>query len=636
MSVDTTKAIEIPPHNNGAAPKKKTRKAKTPAIVDESAAWEQWDSLRFKAAARSQTSTAESVFGKPARNGSIYRWGVAVARGRACDDEFVSLTKLACETSAGKRKGSGKPTKFDATDFAPAVETFLATIEHASAMDVVAATEAVTWAAALPTLARDLPVDVSWRLLEELKRLHEAVIARGQTQSPTHLILGGELGLTLAWRMQDVPSCKQLQAASLDAIDAWCELADDAITMAVAGVVDARVVLASLLRCRSLMTQTTKRKFKKKHHHTGDLLATWVAAMTTNAGGSAFSVANRKDVVDDVTAGGLLDAATSFDPESLEPAMAAALGASHTGGQLAWEVCLPEAMWHDNAAKLAVMLPEWDVRRGRTHVDYSGENVAIEIYGGRHKVIDGTWTTTIELAGQEQHACGDWSESCEYTDDDVHYLEIEQPWTGGLLLQRQLMLIREDRCLFVADAVVSDEQSNDSIDPKRSIRYQSNFPLAAGTSIDPEPETRDVFLSDGKRRALVMPISAAEWRVGPTAAKLDATDDSSMTLSASGNGRLYAPLWIDFSQRRFKRKRTWRQLTVVDNLRLCGHEEAAGYRIQVGSEQWMVYRTLGHAATRSVLGKHLIADFFASRFDPTEGDHDALVTVEENDTNEDE
>lgn len=634
MSIDTTKAIETPPHSDGAKQKKKTRQAKASEIVNESASWEQWDALRFKAAARSQTSTAESVFGKSAKGGSVYRWGIAIARGRACDDEFVTLTKLACENPAGKLKGSGKPKKSDAANFAPATESFLSTIEHASAMDVVAATEAVTWAAALPTLARNLEVNLSWRLLEELQRLHEAVIARGQIQSPTHLILGGELGLTLAWRMQDIPSCKQLQAAALDAIDAWCELADDAITMAVAGVVDARVVLASLMRCQSLMAATTKRKFKKKHLRTGDLLATWVTAMTTNAGGSAFSVATRKDIVDDVAAGGLLDMATTFDPESLEPAMAAALGASHTGGQLAWEVCLPEAMWHDNAAKLAVMLPEWDVRRGRTHIDYSGENVAIEVYGGRHKVFDGTWTTTIELAGEEQHACGEWSESCEYTDDDVHYLEIEQPWTGGLLLQRQLMLIREDRCLFVADAVVTDGHRDDPADLQRSIRYQSHFPLAGGTSIDPEPETRDVFLSDGKRRALVMPISAAEWRVGPTSAKLEATDESSMTLAANGKGRLYAPLWIDFSQRRFKRKRTWRQLTVVDDLRLCGREEAAGYRIQVGSEQWMVYRTLGHAATRSVLGKHLIADFFASRFDPTEGDHDALVTVEDNESSE--
>ncbi len=201
----------------------------------------------------------------------------------------------------------------------------------------------------------------------------------------------------------------------------------------------------------------------------------------------------------------------------------------------------------------------------------------------------------------------------------------------------------------MADAVVNDPDASNSSandldtgDAKtaasnsRTIRYRSHFPLATDTTVDPEPETRDVFLSDGKRRALVMPVAGSEWRIGPTAAKLDATEDGQMTMEVHGKGRLYAPLWIDFAQRRFKRKRTWRQLTVVDNLRLCGREEAVGYRVQVGSEQWMVYRTLGHPATRSVLGKHLIADFFASRFDPTYGDHDALVTVDDSEPGEDE
>ncbi len=449
MSIDSPNALNIPAQVNGASKppvggtsKSPKRKAKSTGNVDSGATviaaadsgtnLEQWDSLRRKAAARSQTSTAASVFGKPAKDGAVYRWGIAVARGRSCDADFIALTRLACENPSDRMTRSGKPKKQKVVDFAPAAETFLQSIEHATAIDVVGAAEAVAWASAMPALARDLDPQLSWRLLDQLQRLHEAVIARGQTESPTHLILGGELGLTLAWRMQDVPSCKRLQAGALEAIDRWCGLGDDAITLAVAGGVDARAVLASLVRCQLLMNATTKRTFKKMHLSTADLLATWVTAMTVSAGGSAFSTATRRDIADDLAGGGLIEHATSFDAESLEPAMAAALGASHTGGRLAWEVSLPETMWHDAVAKIAVLLPEWDVRRGRTHIDYSGDNVAIEVYAGRNKVIDGVWTTTIEVAGEEQRACGEWSNTCEYTDDDVHYFEIEQPWTGGL------------------------------------------------------------------------------------------------------------------------------------------------------------------------------------------------------------
>ena len=43
----------------------------------------------------------------------------------------------------------------------------------------------------------------------------------------------------------------------------------------------------------------------------------------------------------------------------------------------------------------------------------------------------------------------------------------------------------------------------------------------------------------------------------------------------------------------------------------------------------MVYRSLGGRRCRTVLGKHLIADFFAAKFDQGEGIYDELVTVDD-------
>ena len=66
------------------------------------------------------------------------------------------------------------------------------------------------------------------------------------------------------------------------------------------------------------------------------------------------------------------------------------MGASPSGGRLAWEVSLPESMWCDETSKLAIMLPEWDGARGRTHVDFSGSDVTVEIFAGRAAVISGS------------------------------------------------------------------------------------------------------------------------------------------------------------------------------------------------------------------------------------------------------
>jgi len=59
-----------------------------------------------------------------------------------------------------------------------------------------------------------------------------------------------------------------------------------------------------------------------------------------------------------------------------------------------------------------------------------------------------------------------------------------------------------------------------AVDPNTEIRCTSRLPLrlSAG-SRGKDSQTRRVGLTDGKkRRAMVMPLAANEWRVGPSAA----------------------------------------------------------------------------------------------------------------------
>lgn len=617
MSLDTTDSTSPssgPPERLGVS---RGRDAEGSTRVDRT----QWDSLRSRIGKRTTKRALHEVFGDSVKTGSVYRWGVAAARGEACDAHWQGLSRLAC----GARKS--KATK--ALDYQAVAESVIDQLARTRSLSPLDCAEAITWAAALPELTRHLDQETWWDMLRCLQELRESVMQRNAADTPSHLMIGAELGLTLSWRLADVPSCRRLQKSSLDALAAWCECDDESVSGAIAGATDARLVLASLFRCHEIIRATTRRKVKKQQRSVGDCLATWVAALTTTTGGTAMSTASRRDLIDDLPPHGLLARATEFDPEALEPATAAALGKSQSGGRLAWEVCLPEAFHHDEDASIAVMFPDWDVRRGRIHLDYAGPDNRLELLAGRAAVISGPCQTMIEFDGAQQQPCGPWTSSCEYTDDDVHYLELEQPWTGGILLQRQWMIVRDDRCVLFADSIVPKDSAASPQDAE--IRYDCRFPLAPSITVDPEPETRDVFLCDGKRRGLVLPLSASEWRLGASAATLKATDDGHLVLSARGFHRLNAPLWFDFQQRRFNRKRTWRQLTVADELRIVKPSESVGYRIQVGSQQWMVYRSLGEAACRSVLGKHLIADFFSARFDPSDGSLEELVTVDVND-----
>jgi hypothetical protein len=467
----------------------------------------------------------------------------------------------------------------------------------------------------------------------------------GDHSSLARLVGGGELGLVLAWhrgRDSDV----EFLANSAECVRQWCDSLEPSIGFAVQGGFAAssedgaisgtssgshmRVVLASLIRSRAILEAVTKRKMKKGQVAAITELATWVTAATRVGGTTAFSKATSRDVRDDSTRGGLLDQLKKLDPETLGPALDAAAGRSHTGGRIAWEISLPESFCHSELGGTAIFLPEWDVRRGRMHLDYGGAEVRLQIDAGKMAAIDGAWELLIQVDGQEQAAAGPWTSLCEYTDDDVHYLELEQRWSGDIKVQRHLLLIRDDRCVLLADAVVRDPGQ-----PPAMIGYTSRIKLAEDVIATKEKETTEIWLQDasGEKRGLALSLQSNEWRVGPTRANVDVTADGNLRLEVhsdkrnSHGGSIFAPLWLDFQQRRFKRPRTWRQLTVAEELKIVDPDEAAAFRIQQGSEQWVVYRMLHGDRTRTFLGKHLLADLFCARFHATDGNMEDLVTV---------
>jgi hypothetical protein len=70
-------------------------------------------------------------------------------------------------------------------------------------------------------------------------------------------------------------------------------------------------------------------------------------------------------------------------------------------------------------------------------------------------------------------------------------------------------------------------------------------------------------------------------------------------------------------------------LTVAQQLRIVAPQIAAAYRIQVGSSQWVLYRSMSEPAVRTFFGRQLISDFYCARFDRDEQTYEDLITVEE-------
>ncbi|CAN0456039.1 unnamed protein product, partial [Hapterophycus canaliculatus] len=174
---------------------------------------------------------------------------------------------------------------------------------------------------------------------------------------------------------------------------------------------------------------------------------------------------------------------------------------------------------------------------------------------------------------------GPWEYTCEYSDDDVHMIEFEQPHSGGVVLQRQWMVIREDRCVMVSDAVLPDKDaasSSDAITDSSEVSCVSRLPLANSVEVTEDTETREIVLTDGaKKRCMVLPLAASEWRVGPSDCQITVSEDRHLVVTTRGRGAVYSPVWLDFQTRRFGRPRTWRPLTVAEGLSIIPRSTAA-------------------------------------------------------------
>jgi hypothetical protein len=246
--------------------------------------------------------------------------------------------------------------------------------------------------------------------------------------------------------------------------------------------------------------------------------------------------------------------------------------------------------------------------------------VRTEFCSDREVLWSGEWRCEIRRNGQVLSPESDWEEVCWVSDEDVDYLELEIELADGVAVQRQMLLAREDRFLLLADAVLGDEPGK--------LEYRGWLPLGPQVAWEQSRQTREGFLvAEGKPAALVLPLALPEWRADGRGGTFEWTKEGLQLTQAAQGRSMYAPLFIDLHPRRMTRRLTWRKLTVAESLETQPDDVAVGYRVQIGKEQWLIYRSLVEPANRTLLGHNLSTEALVARFDRS-GEVEALVEVE--------
>ncbi|MDX1965187.1 MAG: hypothetical protein SFX18_18730 [Pirellulales bacterium] len=275
-------------------------------------------------------------------------------------------------------------------------------------------------------------------------------------------------------------------------------------------------------------------------------------------------------------------------------------------------------------SQVAILRPTWKKRDPRVAIKFLGTEVHAELACSRDTIWSGVWDFSLEADGELLQPTGEWREVCWVSDADVDYLEIEIPFPGQVKVQRQIALARKDRFLFTADAVIGTEP--------RHWQYRQKFFLDAGISATRPPETREIMLSGRKPRAVVLPLALSEWQSEKRGGALVEHSGALELMGTGYGGSLFVPAWwhldcLATPQKQLAVPVTWRQLTVAETRKICPADVAAGYRVQIGQRQWLVYRSLGRVANRTLLGHNLSSDFLIARFSK-KGEVASVIEVE--------
>lgn len=259
----------------------------------------------------------------------------------------------------------------------------------------------------------------------------------------------------------------------------------------------------------------------------------------------------------------------------------------------------------------AVIRTGWQRDALRVFVDYREATPRLEIATPERLLVDGPWSWRVSLEGRPLEAEGPWTLSCFESDRKATFLEISAPLGGGLHLERQVVVLVRDAVVLLADAITA------STPPAgKTLRLEAS--VALGTALEAErgEETREAVVYDTAMQATALPLALPEWTAATAPGDFTAADGSLTLRQETQGGRLYAPLWIDCAATRVGRPLTWRQLTVADTRQNLPRHQAAGFRVQSGHEQWLLYRALDTPRNRTVLGCNLSCEFLLGRIGP--------------------
>lgn len=269
-------------------------------------------------------------------------------------------------------------------------------------------------------------------------------------------------------------------------------------------------------------------------------------------------------------------------------------------------------------AGLGVMQQDWSPSSPRLAVSVHQETMQIEITRGV-PLLSINQFPNVSVNGKDLSPVGDWDEVATLFDEDLDYIEMEIALEDGVRLQRQLLFLHRADVIMIADAVFADVEQR--------LDYQNQIQVDADISHFQETENQEIYLQQKKICGLVLPLALSEWKKSDDS-NLLVGGEGEITLRQANYGKtLYAPLMLVADPKASLKPRTWRRLTVAEKLNIVEDDIARAYRVRIGDQQWVIYKSFAEPGNRTFLGQNHHCDFFMGRFQE-DGHVEELISLD--------
>ncbi len=275
---------------------------------------------------------------------------------------------------------------------------------------------------------------------------------------------------------------------------------------------------------------------------------------------------------------------------------------------------LPESSLHSEESQIAVMRTGWGVKRREFYLRYSGHEIWAELRSGGKTLFSCELNSQVTVAGEALSVVGTWEEVCYESDDDVDYLELEAILSDGWRIQKHFLLAKDDNLLLIGDVVLPGKSNAEDAE-RGDICLEQRYTLAEGIKCFGADEHNEGYVWGEKPEAVVFPLALPEWRAGNREGELSGEQQIlSYRVSRGQHRAAYAPLLFALNGKAGTKKYTWRRLSVAEELDRQPDDIAAGFRIQIGKRQWLLYRSLTEFGNRTLLGQNYSSEFAFGEF----------------------